>query len=231
MSRSNRATGVGPLRQRMPRYHDFLGYKHGLPVLSLALYLNVGLEGRGFDLAEEVFLGETLGTTRWPYLGLPALDAFAYVEGGNLLGVALSVLTRADEADQPRLKARAMQRLAEAKPPPYRLHLLMGVVEAYLPLHGPRMQDFQDLLMTKEYEMGRVLAKTSFELGEERGEERGEARGERKIVVRQLEKRFGTLSADVLRRIEAWPVERLGDLGEALLSAASLAELGLEDAP
>ena len=75
--------------------------------------------------------------------------------------------------------------------------------------------------------MGRVLAKTSFELGEERGE----ARGERKIVVRQLEKRFGTLSADVLRRIEAWPVERLGDLGEALLSAASLAELGLEDAP
>src|SRR4051812_9131256 len=35
---------VSDLRGRMPRYHDFLGYKHNLPVLSLAVYMGVGLD-------------------------------------------------------------------------------------------------------------------------------------------------------------------------------------------
>ena len=39
--------GAGDLRRRMPLYKGALRARHGLPVLSLAVYLNVGLEGIG----------------------------------------------------------------------------------------------------------------------------------------------------------------------------------------
>lgn len=88
---------VASLRTRMPRYRSALTSRHNLPVLSLALYLSVGLERRGWDEAREEFWEQNLGVTRWAYLGLPALDALVFVEGDNVLGVALSVLMSCPE--------------------------------------------------------------------------------------------------------------------------------------
>jgi hypothetical protein len=217
---------VAELRTRMPRYHDFLGNKHGLPVLSAALYLGVGLQGRGWDEAREVYWEEELGGTRWPYLGLPALDARAHVEGDNLLGVALSVLMRIDEEQAAWLKARAMQRVATADLTPYRRYLLMECIEAYLPLEGPHLEQFRQLLLTEDFKEARMLAKTSFELGREEV-----LTAMRALVRRLLAKRFGPLSDAVSQRLEAVPGDRLKELALALLDAASLTELGLEGSP
>ncbi|MGL4551554.1 MAG: DUF4351 domain-containing protein [Gemmataceae bacterium] len=213
------------LRERMPRYHHYLGFKHGLPVLSLAVYAQVGLEGTGWDEARGEFQGETLSLTRWPYLGLRALDGVRYAEGGNLLGVAFVGLMRVPDGRKPRVKADALRRLAEAELTDISRYLLMEVVEAYLPLDGPLMQQYRDLLMTKEYAAVLKAAKTTFEMGEERGEEKAR----RSLVLKLLTRRFGPLSAVALQRLAAYPPERLEELGEALLTAASLAELGLED--
>ncbi len=105
---------VAGLRERMPRYRPALISRHNLPVLSLALYLAVAFAGRGWDEARDDYWGENLGTTRWAYLGLPGLDALTFVEGDNLLGVALSVLMNCPEERQPWLKARALQRVGQA---------------------------------------------------------------------------------------------------------------------
>ncbi len=218
---------VTDLRSRMPGYHDFLGYKHGLPVLSAALYLGVGLQGRGWDQASEEYWEEGLGTTRWPYLGLPALDARTHVEGDNLLGVALSVLMRIGEEESAWLKARAMQRIATSTLTTYQRYLLMECIEAYLPLEGPHLEQFRQLLVTEDFKMARVLGKTSFELGKEEGL----TEGQRALLRGLLEKRFGKLSEAARQRLEEVPAARLEELGEALLGASSLAELGLEDAP
>ncbi len=99
---------LAELRTRMPRYRSALTSRHNLPVLSLALYLAVGLEGRGWDEARVEYWEENLEVCRWAYLGLPALDALAYVEGDNLLGVALSVLMRCPDERKAWLKARAL---------------------------------------------------------------------------------------------------------------------------
>ena len=65
------------------------------------------------------------------------------------------------------------------------------------------------------------MAVTSFEKGMEKGQ--------RTLLQRQLERRFGRLSPTALERLAAWPGERLGDLAEAFVTAASLKELGLEE--
>src|SRR5262249_21960443 len=41
------------LRRRMPRYRAGLKIRYGLPVLSVALYLDVGLQGTDWDEATE----------------------------------------------------------------------------------------------------------------------------------------------------------------------------------
>ena len=216
---------VADLRSRMPRYHNLLMYKTGLPVLSLGLYLGVGLGGQGWEEVQESLWNETLGTSRWGYLGLPALDARLHVEGDNLLGVALSVLMRIDGDQSAWLKARAMQRIATADGiTDYRRYLSMECIEAYLPLEGPHLDEYRQLLITKDFEMAMKIGKTSYELGEESGL----LRGQRTLVARQLETRFGPMTESVRQRLEDMTAQQIIDLGIRLIGASSLDSLGLE---
>jgi hypothetical protein len=210
------------LRERMLRYRPFLRNKHGLQVLSVGVYMQVGLEGVGWDEAREEFGGELLDLTRWRYLGLPALDGTVYATGDNLLGVALVGLMRVLDADKPRVKADAMRRLAEAELPTLRRYLLMEMIEAYMPLGGPLIQQYQDLLVKKEYSAVLKIGETTFE--------RGEKQGRRDVVREQLEAKFGTLPEAVARRLAEWPIERVNATARALLAPdATLASLGLVD--
>jgi hypothetical protein len=63
----------------------------------------------------------------------------------------------------------------------------------------------------------------------EEGVEKGEQKGQRELLLTQLQTRFSPLSDTARQRPEAWPAEKLKDLGRALLTAESLRELGLED--
>ena len=56
-----------------------------------------------------------------------------------------------------------------------------------------------------------------FAEGEQAGEARGEAQGEVKVLLKQLQRRFGVLPPALLDRISNLSVERLDDLAEALL--------------
>ncbi|HVA45317.1 MAG TPA: DUF4351 domain-containing protein [Pirellulales bacterium] len=62
---------------------------------------------------------------------------------------------------------------------------------------------------------------------EQRGMERGKVEGQRELLRKQLEARFGPLPPAVAARLQESPSDRLTDLGCALLSAASIEELGL----
>ena len=217
------------LRERMPIYHDGLRARLGIPVLSVALYLGVALQGKGWDSIGEDFWEESLGSQRWPYLGLPGLNAVDFVEGPNLLGVGLCVLMRIPVGQEARLKARAMRRIAEASLTPMRRFLLMEMIEAYLPLVSPHLGEYQQLLLTEDFKMVRVMGQTTFEKGIEMGEEKGRLDGQRLLLRDMLEAKFGPLSEVARQRLAALPAERLRELGRALLRAGSLAELGLED--
>jgi Domain of unknown function (DUF4351) len=84
------------------------------------------------------------------------------------------------------------------------------------------------LLHAEAYREAEPLMKTTYERGIEEGIERGIEQGERRLTLRQLEAKFGPLTPEVKRRVEALSPEALTRLQLDLLDAQSLEELRLE---
>jgi hypothetical protein len=212
---------VALFRSRISDYSWMLRHRHQLPVLSVGLFLKVGLEGLGWDTHEIVYFGRRTGWFSYPYLGLPALDAMTYVHGQNLLGVGLSVLMRVPEERRAELKAEALERVATSGQSDLRKWLLCECVEAYLPLEGPHLAEYERLLRTERYREALTMATTSFE--------RGRADGERAVLQRMLTRKFGPLSETAKTRLGSWSEERLLQAADDLIAGRSLREIGLED--
>jgi flagellar biosynthesis/type III secretory pathway protein FliH len=98
-------------------------------------------------------------------------------------------------------------------------------VDAYLPLEGPQLREFEDWLQRDENRGVKTMATSYLE----RARQEGHLEGQREALEIQLEGRFGALSHAVRARLAALPADRLRELLRAVLQAQSLHELGLED--
>jgi hypothetical protein len=219
------AATVAPLRASMFDYYKQLRNRHERPVLPIALYLRVGLEGVGWDVYEEYFWEHRLVHFEYAYVGLPALDGEQHLTGANVLGLALGALMRLPKGREVELGLLALRRLHGSGQTDYRRFLLGECLGAYLPLDDAQKRQFEEQLNSDAYHEVRAMTKTWFEEGLEKGLEQGQ----RRMLQKQLEVRFGPLSPPVRQRLEAWPTDRLVELGQALLQAQSLRELGLEE--
>jgi hypothetical protein len=219
---------VAPLRPRVFSYYVGLRQRHDLPVLPVALYLRVGLEGIGIDVYEEHFWELRPVRFEYLYVGLPALDGLQYVQGNNWLGVALAALMRIPEERKVWLRAEALRRIMGSPHNDYQRFLLGECVQAYLPLDAERQREFERLLATEPYQGVQAMATTWYEQGLEQGLEQGQ-RQLRELLRTLLEQRFGPLSTRAQERLASWPGDRLVELGRSLLTAQSLQELGLNE--
>jgi hypothetical protein len=219
---------VAPLRPRMLSYYEQLRRRHGLPVLPIALYLQVGLDGIGWDVYEEKFWDHRLVAFEYAYVGLPALDGEQYVAGEHLLGVALTALMRVPPARRAEVHAEALRRLAEARENDYRRYLLLDCLEAYATLDEAQAQELGALLRTERYQGAQAMAVTTFEKGVQAGLQQG-LQSWRTALQKLVEARFGPLSASARERLDSMGPKQLEALALELLKAQSLQELGLED--
>ena len=123
------------------------------------------------------------------------------------------------------LYAEGLKRIAGSRENDFRRHLLAECLEAYAELDEAERERLQALLHTEAYREVEPLMKTTYE----RGIERGIELGERQSALRQMEAKFGPLSAKVKQRVEALSPDALAQLQLDLLQAQTLEELRLED--
>ncbi len=214
-------TSAAKLRRRMYRYNINLRDKLDLPVLPIAVFLSVGLDGIGVDSYTERFRQLEVAKFQFLYVGLPALDGLQYVEGPSLLGVALSALMRVPRERVAWLGAEALRRLTEAPLTERQRFLLADCVQAYLPMDDEQRSEFDQLLEAKPYGGVKAMNKTVYEQGLERGQV--------KNIRVLLETKFGPIPAKALNRLESLPADQLDPLTRKVLAAKSLVELGLVD--
>jgi hypothetical protein len=213
----------------------------GLPVLPVALFLRVGLDGVGWDAYEEDFWEHRVVRFEYAYVGLPALDGAQYATVENLLGVALSALMRLPADRRAELYAEGLKRIASSGENDYRRFLLVECLEAYAELDDGQKERLQALLQTDPYQEVESLMKTTYERGIEQGIERGIEQGigreiergieqgERRLTLRLMEAKFGPLSPKVKLQVEALSPEALTQLQLDLLKAQAIGELRLGD--
>lgn len=117
----------------------------------------------------------------------------------------------------------------------YRKSLLCECVSAYLPIDEEQRQQYEEMLRNHPDSGVQAMQLGFLDHIEQRGELRGELRGvqigvlkgQRDLLCEQLEARFGSLPPTARAKLEAWPGEKLTELGRALVLASSLDELGL----
>ena len=127
-----------------------------------------------------------------------------------------------------RLKLECLKRIARAGLDGVKQFLLVNAVETRLRLKGREQVAYEQLLQGEQLQEVRQMEMTwAYEL-EQQGVRRGRQEGRLGLVRRLLTARFGPLSEQTARRLEALSSsEALDDLGEKLLTARSLEELGL----
>jgi hypothetical protein len=227
---------VETLRRRMFEYYETLRRRHNCPVMPVAVYLRVGLDGIGVDGYEENFDDLDVLRFRYLYVGLPGLDAESYVQGGNWLGVGLSALMRVPRLRRAWLRSEALRRLViEYQDNDYRRMLLMECVEAYAELDEEQQRVYQEMLQTERYKEIQPMMTTTFEKGVAKGLEEGVAKGLQMGIAQGklqtirvlLEHRFGALSDAAQRKLTTFSAEQLDALTLAFDKAKSLEELGI----
>lgn len=229
------ADSVKPLRRRMHWYYANLRQKHELPVLPIALYLNVGLEGVGLDEYREDYSSLPVLHFRYLYVGLPRLDAVEYVERGVPLGAALASLMKFPRDRRSWLTDEAKQRIAAAGLNEYLTFLLAECLEAYLDLTPDEVVEVEGLLQQHKYQEARQMGVTTFERGVLKGEEKGRQEGRqegfelglRRAIAMQLERRFAPVPEGAMARLDQMREQELEELLARVMDAASLDDLGL----
>lgn len=126
------------------------------------------------------------------------------------------------------MKLACLQSLAKLQLDPARRELISGFIDSYLPLTMKEEQAFESQLSeveTQQREQIMEIVTSWMEKGMEKGIEEGKRQEAIALVVRQLRKRFASLDEDAQRRIPTLTIERLEQLGEALLDFTSLQDL------
>jgi hypothetical protein len=214
-----------PLRPRMFDAYVHLRREHRLPVLTIGLYLRVGLDGVGIDRYEEHFWELRPIRFEYLYVGLPGLDAVQYVQGDNWLGIALAALMKIPPHRVAWLGAEALRRIQQAPLTEQQRFLLGECVQAYLPLDQDQQREFERLVATEPYKGVQAMNATWYEKGIEEGIEK-----ERRSSLRELlEVRFGPLPAAALEKLDRLTTEHLLSLRQQLFSAKSLHDLELDN--
>lgn len=119
--------------------------------------------------------------------------------------------------------------IARLKLDPARTHLLGGFVDSYIKLLEAERRKFDaemQNLPSKEREEVMEIVTSWEEIGFQKGMQQGMQR-EAELVLRQIKKKFGKLKKADEEQILALPIEKIEELGEALLDFKNADDLHL----
>jgi hypothetical protein len=216
---------VQTFRKRMHWYYANLRQRHDEPILPVAVFLNVGLDGIGYDAYVETHGSLEVLRYQYLYVGLPKLQAVEYVQRAEPLAAALAALMKPPAGQRPQLKAQAWQRIAAAELTEFDRFLLSDCVDAYLGLDAAEESQFESILRQPGFDEVRNMATTTFEKGIEQGLEKGEERGVRRALRYLLRRRFGALPDDFDARLDLLSDDRLMQLLEQAEDVSHLSDL------
>ncbi|BAY89632.1 MULTISPECIES: DUF4351 domain-containing protein [unclassified Tolypothrix] len=214
--------------QRMFCYFARLHEKFALPVYPVVIYSHDSpqrLEPNSYQVA---FPGWTVLEFNYRVIQLNRLQWQDFVNLQNPVASALMSKMRMDTQERPTVKLLSLQLLASLGLNPAQVQLISGFIDTYLQLNAQELAAFQEQLASiepRQEEQVMEIVTSWMREGIERGQQQGRQQEALTLVLRQLNRRCGSLTPQLQERIQGLSVVELEDLGEALLDFASVADL------
>jgi len=224
--------------RRMYQYFCQLFLRHGTEILAVAMFTDDAYWKTPVPNRFELRVADTT-VMQFTYrlIKLRNLDYRQYLDSHNPLAYGLMAKMDYNRKERVRLKADFLRWILACPLDPARRSLLVEFVETYVPLAGQEQAQFQQLVRSgEEYEKVEQMI-TSYEKegikkgkqeGIKEGKQKGIKEGKQKDLILVLEKKFGTVSAAVrrkIRRIES--AQQLESLLVAAVDAGSIKDLPL----
>ncbi|KYC38257.1 flagellar assembly protein H [Scytonema hofmannii PCC 7110] len=143
-----------------------------------------------------------------------------FLQQKNPVAAALMAKMRIAPEDRAKVKAECLRLLTTLRLDPARTKLISGFVDTYLELNASEEQVFQrelDSMGLRQEEQVMEIVTSWMKTGMQQ-----EAQ---KLVLRQLNRRLGTIEPPLEQRIRELPLARSEDLSEALLDFVEISDL------
>jgi Domain of unknown function (DUF4351) len=152
---------------------------------------------------------------------LNRLDWRAFLTQRNPVAAALMAKMKIDPEDRPKVKVECLRMIANLKLDKARTFLISGFIDNYLRLNPVEEQQFQvevdKIKLPTERENVMEITTSWMEQGQESA-----TRG---LVVKQLIRKLGNLSPELLAKVSSLNLERVEALAEDLLDFTSVGDL------
>jgi hypothetical protein len=212
-----------------------LRLRHELPVLPILVNLRGGRPGVYRGTLWEGFAWKKTAIFHYRGLGLSGCQAQEWLARPEPIAWAFAALMRPGSWSRAELKLECLRRIATSGVVGLRKQILLDWVETYVQLTEQDALELQRLLDLEGNEEIKTMELTWLGQAEARGIEKGaetatrQAVGRmRRVVLRQIEQRFGAVPTKMRRKIEAIDsLEPLADLAERVLVVDSVGALGL----
>ncbi len=173
----------------------------------------------------------TLGGHRHNYLTfnflscvLARLSWEAYRDSDNLVARLNLTNMRYDPAERVEVYAQAVQGLLELEPDPEKQVKYLDFVDIYSALSDNERAQYRQIYPEAERKMSQ-FAERFEQLGVQQGVRQGVQQGEVAILLRQIEAKFGVLSAEYRKRITQADADTLLNWSVRLLTANTVEEV------
>jgi hypothetical protein len=216
--------------RRLERYFHLLKARYDEPVLPILVNLRGGAAGvRRLTRRERI--GRSSQVFSYISFGLGGCQAEDYLARPEPLAWGLAALMRPGPGGRARQKLACLSRIARGQISTLQAFALVNCVETYIQLNPEEAAELDRLWLLEGNEEARAMELTWADRMRAEGIQIGMEKGlemTRQVLAKILQQRFGELPPTSRRRLAAIrSLDRLNRLAEQVLTARSLAELGL----
>ncbi len=223
----NQSTAKSGFPKRMFRYFARLYEKYNLPVYPVVIFsYDTPLRPEPKQHVIE-FPGFVVNRFQYRVIQLNRIGWRKYVKQPNPAATALMAKMKIAPADRPKVKLQCLRLLLTLKLDPAKSQLIFLFVDRYLRLNNEEQRQYDQAIaklpqIEKEKEK---MVSSWWSEGRQEGRQEGLQEGKAKLLLGQMQRRFGTLSTKLQTRLQGLSAPQLDELGYALFDFKTLAEV------
>lgn len=214
--------------KRMFYYFARLYEKYALPVYPIVLFSYDVPQRIEPNSHQVIFPDKTILEFNYSVIQLNRLAWRDYLRQENPVAAALMAKMQIQPQERATVKLECLRILATLRLDPARMQLISGFIDTYLRLNAQEEQRFQTQLSTLglvQQEEVMEIVTSWMERGIEQGKQEGRQEEAVSLILRQLNRRIGTIDSTLEAQIQSLTLAQLETLGEALLDFTDSSDL------